>query len=72
MRISTTLAALAFLCLQASAAPGQPQEESGSSLPVVDLGYELHQASFFNVRFPNPILRRISSRKATAEAVQIY
>lgn len=30
--------------------------QSPSALPIVDLGYELHQASFFNVR-PCPYIR---------------
>lgn len=49
MRAAILLSGFTFLCSLASAAPGQPQGGSYSNLPVVDLGYELHQASFYNV-----------------------
>lgn len=50
MRGTIFLAGFPLLCVHVFAAAGNPQGGLNSSLPVVDLGYELHQAAFYNVR----------------------
>jgi hypothetical protein len=50
MSVTALFAGLSLL-VGALAAPGpQTQQNPNANLPIVDLGYEQHQAAFYNVR----------------------